>query len=148
MLSCVPEPDLEEATTQLFDVQSYPRSSSTALKQKAEAWVSSGQNWALDHVAGTQFCRVGVCCDTRGLSPHLREFLPLLSEVLLKAPTYDDQGKVISADDNISQLRRRTVSYGCGTGLLGSGTSWGFFVGCKVDRARELQGGLISSVRS
>jgi Zn-dependent M16 (insulinase) family peptidase len=146
MLSCVPEPDLEEATTQLFDVQSFP--GSTALTKSAEAWVSPGQQWALDHVAGTQFCRVDVCCDTRGLSPHLREFLPLLSEVLLKAPTYDKDGSVVSADDNISQLRRRTVSYGCGTGLLGSGTSWGFFVGCKVDRASESYKGGADIVRT
>ena len=70
MLSCVPEPDLEEATTQLFDVQSFP--GSTALTKSAEAWVSPGQQWALDHVDGTQFCRVDVCCDTRGLAPELR----------------------------------------------------------------------------
>ena len=53
MLSCVPEPDLEEATTQLFDVQSFP--GSTALTQRAEAWVSSGQQWALDHVDAVSY---------------------------------------------------------------------------------------------
>ena len=98
MLSCVPEPDLEEATTQLFDVQSFP--GSTALTKSAEAWVSPGQQWALDRRRDAVLW-VDVCCDTRGLSPHLREFLPLLSEVLLKAPTYDKDGSV-SADDNIN----------------------------------------------
>jgi len=144
MLSCVPEPDLEEATSQLFEVQSCvqvdilkARGDSAQLTARAAAWVPPHHKWALDHVDGTQFCRADVCCDTRGISSALREFLPLLAEVLLKAPTFGKEGTFMSADDNISQLRRRTVSYGCGTGLLGSGTSWGFFVGCKVDRESE-----------
>ena len=106
MLSCVPEPDLEEATTQLFDVQSFP--GSTTLTKSAEAWVSPT-------AVGPGSCRRDAVLSGRRLlryyvvlAPELREFLPLFSEVLLKAPTYDKDGSVVSADDNISQLRRRT----------------------------------------
>ena len=80
MLSCVPEPDLEEATTQLFDAEPRFR---TALTQKAGRGCLRQQGPGPWPARGR---RVDVCCDTRGLAPELREFLPLLSEVLLKAP--------------------------------------------------------------
>merc|ERR1711938_514303 len=138
MLACVPEPDLDEAVSQLFDVSSAaqgdsallaPRGSTPAAAALAEAaapWLpAGGARWALDHVAGTQFVRVDAVCDTRGIAPELREYLPLLSEVLFKAPTFAADGSKVSGDDNVNALRRRTVSYGCSVGS-GSGTGWGF----------------------
>ena len=152
MLDCVPEPDLDEAVSQLFTVASAqqadhagggpcePRAPAAAALAKAATAAAppsdprGNARWTFDHVDGTQFCRVDAACDTSGLSARLRSYLPLFSEVLFKAPVFDEHGVRGTADGNVEDLRRTTVSYGAGVGHGGGGTAHLFCVGAKLSR--------------
>ncbi|KAH8070912.1 peptidase [Aureococcus anophagefferens] len=159
MLDCVPEPDLDEAVSQLFTVASAqqadhagggpcePRAPAAAALAKATTAVAppsesrGNARWTFDHVDGTQFCRVDAACDTSGLSPRLRSYLPLFSEVLFKAPVFGADGVRGTADANVEELRRTTVSYGAGVGHGGGGTAHLFFVGAKLSRELGFKAG-------
>ena len=100
MLSCVPEPDLEEATTQLFDVQSFPGSTALTRKRRRGSLPASSGPWIMS--PGRSFVGWTSAATRAGCHP-IYESSYLLSEVLLKAPTYDKDGKVVSADDRHPQ---------------------------------------------
>ena len=116
----VSPPDIQEAIDKMFHVDQL------ALSENG----STGGGLLLK-VDGTQFCRVDLACATASIPQHLRQYLPLLSELLFTSPTEDGSRPY---EEVVDELRRQTVQYGAGTGMAGGGTSDIFFVGAKLDK--------------